>query len=105
MVGFLGSIAKIGMTAFANSDTGRRWLNEIGLDPSMFNPPPQYHYNPNPYSAPPSMDMYQRDYVSRAEMDYMGPSAMSHVQEAARNGPSIRVIRRKPIKRKKKAKK
>lgn len=46
---------------------------------------------PSPFSAPPSIDATQRDYVSRAEMDYMGPSTVRHVQEAARNTPAIRM--------------
>ena len=61
-----------------------------GMGPSM-GPSFSSPMSPSPFSAPPSIDVTQRDYVNRAEMDYMGPGAVRHVQEAARNTPAIRM--------------
>lgn len=47
------------------------------------------------------MDIYQRDYVTQGEMNYMGPSAVGHLQQAAMNGGNIRVVKRKGKSKKK----
>ena len=39
------------------------------------------------------MDVYQRDYVTQGEMNYMGPSAVGHLQHAAMNGENIHVVK------------
>ena len=105
MHAILGTVASTAIPAFLRSDMGRNLLSKVGLSPSMFSSAPSYDYAPNPYHASPSMDMYQRDYVTQGEMNYMGPSAVRHVQEAAVNTPNIHVVPRRTIKKAKKVKK
>ena len=105
MASILAGVAGTAIPAFLRSDMGQRLLSKVGLSSEMFSPAPQYQYRPDPYSTGPSMDVYQRDYVTTGDMRYMGPSGVQHVQEAARNGGNIRVVRRTRHKKAKKGKK
>ena len=102
---FLTGVASAAIPAFLRSNMGQQLLAKVGLSSEMFSPAPQYQYRPDPYHTGPSMDVYQRDYVTTGDMHYMGPSGVSHVQEAARNGGNIRVVRRSPHKKAKNGKK
>ena len=118
----LGSLATMALPVFLKSDTGKRLMGRMGIDPSslshlpgmsggsMSMGPSSFSSGPSSFSSggmdsfgpPPSMDTYQRDYVPRAEMDFMGPSSMKHLQQAARNGNTIRIPSLKKLKKLKK---
>ena len=105
MRSIITGVASTAIPMFLRSDMGQRLLSKVGLSGSMFSPAPSYQYSPNPYVTAPSMDMYQRDYVTQGEMNYMGPTAVRHVQEAAQNSRNIHVVSRKTKKKSKKGKK
>lgn len=88
MTSILTGIASTAVPMFLKSEMGQRLLSKVGLSSSMF-------------SQQPSMDIYQRDYVTQGEMNYMGPSAVGHLQQAAMNGGNIRVVKRKGKSKKK----
>ena len=80
MTGILTGIASTAVPMFLKSEMGQRLLSKVGLSSAMF-------------SQQPSMDVYQRDYVTQGEMNYMGPSAVGHLQHAAMNGENIHVVK------------
>lgn len=97
MAAMIGSLATMALPVFLKSDTGKRLMNRMGIDPSSLNHLPgmgggsSSSFSSSSFGPSPSMDTYQRDYVPRAEMDYMGPSGVKHIQEAARNSNSIHI--------------
>ena len=95
-------IASAAIPMILRSELGQKLLSKVGLSGAMFSPPPMYDYMPSPYHVSPSMDMYQRDYVTHGEMHYMGPSAVRHVQQAAVKGDTIHVVSKKKVKKNKK---
>ena len=103
MTSLLAGVASTAVPMFLRSEMGQRLLSRVGLNSNMFSSAPSYQYSPDPYHTAPSMDMYQRDYVTHGEMNYMGPSAVRHLQQAAMNNQNIHVVKRK--KKAKKAKK
>ena len=84
----LTGVASTAIPMFLRSSMGQKLLSKVGLDSGMFS-------QPDPFHTAPSMDMYQRDYVTRAEMNYMGPGAIGHLQQAARNNQNIHIVKRK----------